>query len=315
MNAFHRGRARGGFRRGVFRAPGALLFISALALAQTALGQTESPAEQHSPAASAPAGAAKSPTESPASHIEILTDTGGIDLGPYLSRVAPSIRSHWIELVPDGSLVRKQSGRLTIEFSIQKNGQLGETKLISSSGEMLLDRAAMAGITSSAPFPPLPPEFSGRFIRLRFNFAYRSWLDVNSGSDSTVEAGPEVGRVTPLNAPESPHAFVPAILRDQSAESNAPKYPQRARDTRVEGTVILKVAVDTNGAVNAVTSVSGDPILADAAMHAVRKWRFYPAQQDSRPVEDYVQIRLEFRLDEKQVRIKVTPSETRSLVP
>jgi hypothetical protein len=45
-------------------------------------------------------------------------------------------------------------------------------RLVSTSGDMALDRAAWGGITASNPFPPLPSEFSGSYIRLRFSFRY-----------------------------------------------------------------------------------------------------------------------------------------------
>jgi outer membrane biosynthesis protein TonB len=40
------------------------------------------------------------------------------------------------------------------------------------SGDVALDRAAWAGITGAAPFPPIPREFKGPFLELRFYFLY-----------------------------------------------------------------------------------------------------------------------------------------------
>jgi hypothetical protein len=45
-------------------------------------------------------------------------------------------------------------------------------KLIATSGDDPLDRAAWAGITASNPFPPLPGEFTGPYLALRFRFYY-----------------------------------------------------------------------------------------------------------------------------------------------
>jgi outer membrane biosynthesis protein TonB len=45
-------------------------------------------------------------------------------------------------------------------------------KLVSSSGDIALDRAAWAGISGSIPFQPLPPNFKGEYISLRFKFYY-----------------------------------------------------------------------------------------------------------------------------------------------
>jgi hypothetical protein len=40
------------------------------------------------------------------------------------------------------------------------------------SGDVSLDRAAYGGITASTPFPPLPGEFGGEYLALRFHFFY-----------------------------------------------------------------------------------------------------------------------------------------------
>jgi TonB family protein len=65
-----------------------------------------------------------------------------------------------------------KKGKVSIEFAITKNGQVAGMRLVSPSGDISLDRAAMGGITSSNPFPPLPSEFRGEYLALRFHFFY-----------------------------------------------------------------------------------------------------------------------------------------------
>ena len=45
-------------------------------------------------------------------------------------------------------------------------------QIVGSSGDVALDRAAYGGITASKPFPPLPTEFGGQYLALRFHFYY-----------------------------------------------------------------------------------------------------------------------------------------------
>ena len=45
-------------------------------------------------------------------------------------------------------------------------------RYVAGSGDVALDRAAYGGITASNPFPPLPPEFGGQYLGLRFTFLY-----------------------------------------------------------------------------------------------------------------------------------------------
>ena len=46
--------------------------------------------------------------------------------------------------------------------------------IVNHSGTDALDRAAVAGISASNPFPPLPAEFKGAQVRLQFNFTYNA---------------------------------------------------------------------------------------------------------------------------------------------
>jgi TonB family protein len=68
-------------------------------------------------------------------------------------------------------------GNLIIEFAITKDGKVAGMKLVAPSGDIPLDRAAWAGIVGSDPFPPLPSEFSGPYLALRFRFFYNPTKD------------------------------------------------------------------------------------------------------------------------------------------
>ena len=102
--------------------------------------------------------------------LEVLSDTMGIDFGPYLSSVVAIVRQNWYELVPESA--RRKTGNVSIEFSIMKDGSISGLKRDKSSGDPTLDRAAWGGITASSPFPALPTEFKGKYLALRFTFSY-----------------------------------------------------------------------------------------------------------------------------------------------
>lgn len=105
--------------------------------------------------------------------LEIVSDTMGVDFGPYLSRVLHDVRLNWYNLIPDAArapLLKR--GKVAIEFAIMKDGSIAGMKLTSGSGDVSLDRAAWGGITASNPFPPLPGEFRGNYLALRFHFLY-----------------------------------------------------------------------------------------------------------------------------------------------
>jgi len=107
--------------------------------------------------------------------LDVLSDTMGVDFGPYLQRVLHDVKMNWYELIPESArppIMKK--GKVAIEFAILKDGTVAGMRLEQggSSGDPALDRAAWGGITASNPFPPLPQEFGGQYLALRFHFFY-----------------------------------------------------------------------------------------------------------------------------------------------
>ncbi len=105
--------------------------------------------------------------------MDVLSDTQGVDFGPYLARVLHDVRENWYRIIPESArapLMKK--GKVSIEFAILKDGQVAGLQIVGSSGDVALDRAAYGGITASKPFPPLPTEFGGQYLALRFHFYY-----------------------------------------------------------------------------------------------------------------------------------------------
>jgi prolyl oligopeptidase len=105
--------------------------------------------------------------------IEILSDTLGVDFGPYLKRLRSTVQDHWNVLIPESAkfpLMKK--GLVLIEFAIAKDGKVQGMKLVSSSDDMSLDRAAWGAISNASPLPSLPAEFAGDYLKIRTRFFY-----------------------------------------------------------------------------------------------------------------------------------------------
>ena len=106
-------------------------------------------------------------------NLEVLSDTQGVDFGPYLSRVVDAVRRNWYTLIPEAArapLLKR--GKVAIEFAILPDGRVAGMKLTGESGDVSLDRAAWGGITASNPFAPLPSEYHAPYLALRFRFYY-----------------------------------------------------------------------------------------------------------------------------------------------
>jgi len=65
-----------------------------------------------------------------------------------------------------------------------------------------------------------------------------------------------------------------------------PQYPELARKMNLSGTVKVQVVVSPNGTVKEAKVIGGHPVLANAALDAVRKWRFEPAAIESSGLVD-----------------------------
>lgn len=106
-------------------------------------------------------------------NLEILSDTKGVDFGPYLSTVLQTVRTNWYKFIPDEARPPVlKSGKVSIEFAILPDGRVAGMRITAVSGDNLMDRAAWGGITASNPFAALPSEFHGPFLALRFHFYY-----------------------------------------------------------------------------------------------------------------------------------------------
>ncbi len=99
-------------------------------------------------------------------------------------------------------------------------------------------------------------------------------------------------------------AVVPAGIVELSPEAAAgsllhrvePKYPEEARQQKIQGAVVLEVRIGRDGGIQDVRAIRGQSLLADAAMAAVKQWRFRPQMRSGKPVEMQTRVTLNFRL-------------------
>jgi protein TonB len=75
-----------------------------------------------------------------------------------------------------------------------------------------------------------------------------------------------------------------------------PKYPSEAGQARIEGTVVLVAVIGKDGSVQDVRVESGLPMLAQAAVDAVKRWRYKPYMLNGEPVEVDSRITINFAL-------------------
>lgn len=103
--------------------------------------------------------------------VELLSDPNGIDFKPYLIQVLAAVKRNWFAVMPESARFGRR-GQVRIQFAINRDGGVPKLVIAGSSGFEAFDRAAVAGVSASNPFPPLPREFQGGEVRLQFTFSY-----------------------------------------------------------------------------------------------------------------------------------------------
>ena len=107
----------------------------------------------------------------PGSSLELLSDPLGVDFKPYLTQILARVRKNWFAVIPESARLGSR-GVVLLQFIIDHDGQVPKLVIAMPSGTEALDRAAVAGISASVPFPPLPVQFKGKEVRLQFSFKY-----------------------------------------------------------------------------------------------------------------------------------------------
>jgi TonB family protein len=97
-----------------------------------------------------------------------------------------------------------------------------------------------------------------------------------------------------VSAPDKPDRL-PTILKQVQ-----PSYPEDARKAGIEGMVVVEVLVDTAGNVEKVKIVRSVPELDQAAVEAVRKFRFNAATLDDKRVSSWITIPFHFKLSDEK---------------
>src|SRR2546425_144754 len=105
------------------------------------------------------------------SNLELLSDPQGVDFRPYMLQVLAAVRRNWFAIMPESAKLGSR-GKVALQFSIDRTGMVPKLVIVAPSGVQALDRAAVAGVSASNPFPPLPNDFRGNQIRLQLTFSY-----------------------------------------------------------------------------------------------------------------------------------------------
>jgi len=116
-----------------------------------------------------------------------------------------------------------------------------------------------------------------------------------TGVNGSEVNGSEVRRASSVE-PAGVLELSPEVAEGSLLYRVEPEYPEAARQRQIEGSVVLDVRMGRDGAVQAVKLVSGQALLAEAAIAAVKQWRFKPRMVKGQPTEMQTKVMLNFRL-------------------
>jgi len=123
--------------------------------------------------------------------------------------------------------------------------------------------------------------------------------DEKSASPQTQPAGTSAADAKGIDAAVS-HDGVPHLAAETAVANLLvrvePDYPDKAREQKIQGSVVLDVVVGKDGKVQGISAISGDPQLVLAAAHAVQQWRFKPWVRNGHPVLFESRMTLNFSL-------------------
>ncbi len=112
----------------------------------------------------------------------------------------------------------------------------------------------------------------------------------------TESAVTELPTPPPPREPPAPVRVGGLVRAPQKIKDAAPRYPAIAQAAGVQGRVILEAVISEEGAVRDVRVLRSEPLLDDAAVDAVRQWRFTPTLLNGQPVPVVMTVTVAFSL-------------------
>lgn len=212
---------------------------------------------------------------------------GPVMPGPPPSRVSvpwtlvrPNLLNESAPALPPLARQAHIAGDVTVRIVIAPDGSVREVRLVS--GHPLLAQAALDHVR-----------------QYRFREMMLSGKPVENETEvtipfSTKEAGVMPRRVTVGGSVQQ------ALL----VHRVEPVYPPLARQARIQGVIRLRALLAEDGSVKGITLDSGHPLLVQAAIDAVKQWRFKPTLLNGQPIEVVTQLEVPFQLDSASAAAK-----------
>ena len=115
------------------------------------------------------------------------------------------------------------------------------------------------------------------------------------GNAGGLDSGLATGNRNQPAAPEVPLPVGGDVKPARLISSVAPTYPVMAKNQHIYGDVLIDALIDANGHVTTMNVISGPALLHQAAMAALRQWKYQPASLDGKAVSMHLTVTMKFR--------------------
>lgn len=226
---------------------------------------------------------------------------GGLDIVTWALGAVVLVCAVWLGT---RAIQRFAPGRAAVQSPAAKAGASGVRVVESASSR---PEALSGQQNSQAAAKPASPKASPGARRT-------GNTEVPEGGLLVYENGREVFRMVPSTGQVVNRAGQNGMQRASTVESEGiiklapdaaedslihrvePEYPDQARQQGVQGEVVLETRIHPDGTVENLKVLSGQPLLAEAALAAVKQWRFRPHSVNGRQVEMQTRITIKFTL-------------------
>jgi protein TonB len=116
-----------------------------------------------------------------------------------------------------------------------------------------------------------------------------------SAASTPVATAREPAKEAPAPTPLAPLKVSQGVVQGALVSKVNPDYPRVARAARIQGSVVMDAIIGTDGTVQQLQVISGNPLLVGAALEAVKKWRYRPYLLDGIPAEVETTITVNFK--------------------
>ena len=230
-----------------------------------------------------------------------LASLGAAQVTPQRVRVGDTVMASQVvtkapPVYPPLARQARIQGMVILKVQISKTGDVENIQLVS--GHPILAPSAIEAVKQWKYKPYL---LNGEPVEVETNVTVNFTLSDKPPAEGVV--GDMPGGVPPSEQDSTPGTGVPQHVRVSSGVARSllvtkvpPQYPLEARDQHIQGVVVVQVTIDKEGNVANIQLISGHPLLAPAAIDAVKQWKYKPYLLNETPVEVETQVQVNFTL-------------------